>query len=341
MTANLRLVTAAEMRELDRATIEACHATGEALMERAGAGVAEAMERRYGPALALRVIVLAGTGNNGGDGFVAARHLARAGADVIVAFVATESRPKAPDAGRNWDRLQGEARVQRIHAPVARDVAILGQGIEKASVVVDALLGTGVSGVLRDPIRTAVEVVNRARAVMVPVLAVDTPTAVDLSSGQPSDPAVRADLTITFHRPKTGLRTKFGAALAAAAVAVPACSISRSPGTPRACALRSAPIIASAVIAGRAAVDAQRSRRPRRSSSNSVGSSAGSGGSWSDVESTAAARVEGAVMAGQAYPDAAPVATGRRARSASPSARSMRQSAARSASATSTAGRWC
>ena len=84
-----------------------------------------------------------------------------------------------------------------IHAPVARDVAILGQGIGKAAIVVDALLGTGVRGVLRDPIKTGVDVVNRARAAMVPVLAVDTPTAVDLSSGQPSDPAVRADLTIT------------------------------------------------------------------------------------------------------------------------------------------------
>ena len=72
----------------------------------------------------------------------------------------------------------------------------------RPSVVVDALLGTGVRGELREPIRSAVELINRARADMVPVLAVDTPTAVDLSSGQPSDPAVRADLTITFHRPE-------------------------------------------------------------------------------------------------------------------------------------------
>jgi NAD(P)H-hydrate epimerase len=111
--------------------------------------------------------------------------------------------------------------VTLIHAPVARDVAILGHGIEKAAIVVDALLGTGVRGALRDPIRTAVELVNRARAAMVPVLAVDTPTAVDLSSGQPSDPAVRADLTITFHRPKTGLATRMGRALAGRVLVAP------------------------------------------------------------------------------------------------------------------------
>ena len=73
--------------------------------------------------------------------------------------------------------------------------------------------GTGVRGALREPIRSAVEVIGRARAAGVPVVAVDTPTAVDLSSGEPSDPAVRADLTVTFHRPKTGLLTRRGAAL--------------------------------------------------------------------------------------------------------------------------------
>ena len=112
-------------------------------------------------------------------------------------------------------------RVTPVHAAVARDVAILGQGIEKAGVVVDALLGTGVRGALREPIRSAVELIRRAREAGVPVLAVDTPTAVDLTSGEPSDPAVRADLTITFHRPKTGLLTKRGAALAGRVLVAP------------------------------------------------------------------------------------------------------------------------
>lgn len=197
---------------------------GELLMEHAGTAAAAAAR-----ALALDtdrwgrgpIVILAGPGNNGGDGFVAARRLARAGAHVVLAFVASEARPKGRDAARNWDRIVNDDRVTIIHAPVARDVAILGQGIEKAAVVVDALLGTGVRGELREPIRSAVEVVNRARAAMVPVLAIDTPTAVDLSSGQPSDPAVRADLTITFHRPKTGLLTRMGAALAGRVLVAP------------------------------------------------------------------------------------------------------------------------
>lgn len=197
---------------------------GERLMEHAGTATAAAAR-----ALAIEtdrwlkgpIVVFAGPGNNGGDGFVAARRLAKSGAPVVVVFVAGEGRPKGRDAARNWDRLLREPGVTLIHAPVARDVAIFGQGIEKASIVVDALLGTGVQGELREPIRTAVELINRARAAMVPILAVDTPTAVDLSSGQPSDPAVRADLTITFHRPKTGLRTRMGAALAGRVLVAP------------------------------------------------------------------------------------------------------------------------
>jgi NAD(P)H-hydrate epimerase len=194
------------------------------LMEHAGTAVAAAVRalavdtERWGHG---QILVLCGPGNNGGDGFVAARRLARAGAHVVVAFVASEGRPHGSEAGPNWDRLDAEPFVNRVHTPVARDVAILGQHVEKASVVVDALLGTGVRGVLRDPIRAAVELVQRAREAGVPVVAIDTPTAVDLTSGEASDPVVRADLTVTFHRPKLGLLTRRGAALAGRVLVAP------------------------------------------------------------------------------------------------------------------------
>jgi len=80
------VLSAAEMRQLDEATMRG-HSSGAALMERAGAGVVEAMERRYGPVLGLRVLVLCGTGNNGGDGLVAARRLRERGALVTVGVV--------------------------------------------------------------------------------------------------------------------------------------------------------------------------------------------------------------------------------------------------------------
>jgi ADP-dependent NAD(P)H-hydrate dehydratase / NAD(P)H-hydrate epimerase len=197
---------------------------GGRLMEHAGAAVAaatRAVAQDQGRLTGGPILVLCGPGNNGGDGLVAARRLARAGLPVVAVLVSAGNRPATPDAAKNWDRLAAEPTATRIHAAVARDVAILGQGIEKASVVVDALLGTGVRGALRDPIRSAVELIRRAREAGVPVVAVDTPTAIDLTSGEPSDPAVRADLTVTFHRPKTGLLTKRGAALAGRVLVAP------------------------------------------------------------------------------------------------------------------------
>jgi NAD(P)H-hydrate epimerase len=166
-------------------------------------------------------VILAGPGNNGGDGYVAARRLALNGGKVVVAVVANEARPRGASAARNWDRIANDRGIAKVHAPVARDVAVFGQDIDKASVIVDALLGTGVRGPLREPIRSAVEMVERARRAGIPIVAVDTPTAVDLSSGEPSEPAVVADLTVTFHRPKTGLLTRRGAAHAGRVLVAP------------------------------------------------------------------------------------------------------------------------
>ena len=186
-------------------------------MEHAGTAVAAAVRAlatdlgRWGTG---PIVILCGPGNNGGDGFVAARRLALAGASVIVAVVAADARPRGrrrrPGTGTASRATRGSSRSTRRSPATSRCSAI---GVEKAAVVVDALLGTGVRGALREPIRSAVEVIGRARAAGVPVVAVDTPTAVDLSSGEPSDPAVIADLTVTFHRPKTGLLTRRGAAL--------------------------------------------------------------------------------------------------------------------------------
>jgi NAD(P)H-hydrate epimerase len=216
-------IGAEALRGADRRA-QAMGVTGTRLMEQAGCAVAAATR-----ALAVQterwgkgpILILCGPGNNGGDGFVAARHLSRHGAKVIVALVSGEGRPAGKDAARNWDRLDAEDHVERVHAAVARDVSILSQGIEKAAVVVDALLGTGTAGPLREPIRSAVELIAKARRAGTPIVAVDCPTAVDLTSGDLSDPVVRAHLTVTFHRPKTGLLARRGAAVAGRVLVAP------------------------------------------------------------------------------------------------------------------------
>jgi NAD(P)H-hydrate epimerase len=216
-------IGAETMRGADRRA-QAMGISGMRLMENAGCAVAAAIK-----ALAVKtgrwqkgpILILCGPGNNGGDGFVAARWLSRQGVRVVAVLVGTEGRPTGKDAARNWDRLEAESNVERIHCEVSRDVSILGQGVEKASVVVDSLLGTGVEGPLRDPVRSAVELIGRARRAGVPILAVDTPTAVDLTSGDLSDPVVQAHVTVTFHRPKTGLLARRGSAVAGRVLVAP------------------------------------------------------------------------------------------------------------------------
>lgn len=216
-------MSAESMRGADRRA-QRMGTPGAQLMEQAGAAVAiaaAALLVQTGRADAGPVLVLCGPGNNGGDGFVAARHLAAHGHRCAVVLVATEEEPGTRDARLNWTRLADRQLVDRLRAPFARDVGILSSGVEKAALIVDALLGTGIAGPLRDPVRAAVELVWRGRAAGVPVLAVDTPTAVDLTSGQQSDPVVRADVTVTFHRPKQGLLTRTGRALAGLVLVAP------------------------------------------------------------------------------------------------------------------------
>jgi NAD(P)H-hydrate epimerase len=216
-------IGAEAMRGADRRA-QALGVSEERLMEQAGTAVAAAVRAlavdtdRWGKG---PIVILCGPGNNGGDGYVAARRLALNGGRVVVAVIASEARPSGAASSKNWDRIARDPGIVKVHAPVARDVAMFAQGIEKAAVIVDALLGTGVTGPLREPIRTAVEVIDRAHRAGIPVVAIDTPTAVDLSSGEPSEPAVRADLTVTFHRPKTGLATRRGVAHAGKVLVAP------------------------------------------------------------------------------------------------------------------------
>ena len=214
---------AAAMRGAD-ARAQRLGTPGEWLMEQAGTAVAAAakalMVSTDRPRGSL-VLILCGPGNNGGDGLVAARRLAEQGVSTEVVLLSGSGAPSTPDAARNWERLDGLERVHPVTTARDSDVALYLNGIERAGLVIDALLGTGVSGSLREPVRTAVDVAVRARQGRVPVLAVDTPTSVDLSTGEPSNPVVRADVTITFHRPKVGLSARVAKLLAGRVLVAP------------------------------------------------------------------------------------------------------------------------
>src|SRR5438034_1681006 len=185
------------MRALDRWTIE--HGTpGHVLMERAGAGAARALcerlHRPRGP-----VVVVCGRGNNGGDGFVVARHLRRARVPVEV-WLAARPEEVRGDAARMlaaWRRARGA--VHALAAPA--HVEALARRLARAAAVVDALFGTGLNAPVTGVAATAIAAINAAGA---PVLAVDIASGLSADTGAPLGAAVRATMTATFGHPKVG-----------------------------------------------------------------------------------------------------------------------------------------
>ena len=211
-----KLLTGPQMREADRRTIEEVGLPGVVLMENAGAGVVASLKDRFPDWRRRRILVLAGAGNNGGDGFVIARRLLMDGGRVLVLLF-----------GRA-ERLKGDARTNhrvfvniggKVREIVERSQLIAQEPIfSHVGLVVDAVFGTG----LQRPVTGVIaEMFQRINDADLPVMAVDIPSGVCADSGKILGVALRADWTVTFAAEKIGHRLHPGAGLRGELIRVP------------------------------------------------------------------------------------------------------------------------
>ncbi|HUU02907.1 MAG TPA: NAD(P)H-hydrate dehydratase [Myxococcota bacterium] len=193
----IALFNAAEMRELDRIAISEIGIPGPVLMEVAGRGCADAVESllpQDGPG---KVAIICGKGNNGGDGLVAARHLSLSGREVDV-FLLAEPGSLCGDAALNLGILE---RLGQAVRPVTDAESLSAVRLDEYDVILDAILGTGLSKEVRGFFARVIEAINASG---VPVVAVDMPSGISGDSGRVMGTAVRATQTVTFGHPKPG-----------------------------------------------------------------------------------------------------------------------------------------
>lgn len=205
----MKIVTVAEMKNLEKAAIEEYGVPGIVLMENAGVEVVKQIESILGCLHNKKISVFAGTGNNGGDGYVVARHLHNQGAKVKV-FVIGSRENVIGDALTNLQIITNMG-IDILEVMNQHDWDKVKIAITFTDCLVDALLGTGFAGQLRENMAQAVECMNKMNKM---IIAIDIPTGVDGDTGQIKSVAVKASYTVTFALPKQGLLLYPGASYA-------------------------------------------------------------------------------------------------------------------------------
>lgn len=192
------ILTAAEMKEVDRLTTARYRLPGLTLMENAGRSAAEFIQSRFRDLPSRRIVILCGKGNNGGDGFVIARHLRKMGANPEVYLIGT-ARDVKGEAATNLNRWK---KIGKLNPDAALSKEFFSK-LPPGAIIVDALLGTGVRGVVEGRWRDVINAVNE-REPWTHLIAVDIPSGLHADTGEVAGAAIVADHTITFTAPKAG-----------------------------------------------------------------------------------------------------------------------------------------
>jgi len=167
------------------------------MMENAGAAATKRLVEKLGDVKSKNVLVFAGLGNNGGDGLVIARHLAGHGSSVTVFLLGESNNIRSEECSWNWNLLEKMKSVKLLTGVNLEHLNNL-----EFDIIIDGILGTGISGEIREPQASAITFINKSNAFK---LAVDVPSGVDPDTGNKNSPHVIAGVTVTFHRMKVGM----------------------------------------------------------------------------------------------------------------------------------------
>ena len=162
------------------------------MMENAGHGVADFVVSKFKNLKNKRIVAVCGTGNNGGDGFVASRHLAGHGAKVTVILLGSPSDLRSEEARLNWGIIEKMDSIEIIFGKELTDE--IKEKIAKANIILDSIFGTGIKGEIREPFASAIDAINKSKAY---VLAVDVPSGFDPNTGHIHDKCVKADAKLS------------------------------------------------------------------------------------------------------------------------------------------------
>ncbi|RDJ31655.1 MAG: NAD(P)H-hydrate epimerase [Crenarchaeota archaeon] len=165
------------------------------MMENAGASAVRRLVEKFGDVQSKNILIFVGMGNNGGDGLVMARHLAGYGAIVTVRLLGTPEKIKTEESKWNWSILEKMQSVQLLYGDELNFNF-------KTDIIIDGILGTGITGSIREPYASAINFINNSNSFK---LAVDVPSGLDPQTGETANVFVKANMTVTFHKMKQGI----------------------------------------------------------------------------------------------------------------------------------------
>ncbi len=167
------------------------------MMENAGAAAVKRLVEKFDDIKSKNILVFAGLGNNGGDGLVIARHLSGYGSNVTIFLLGEPDNIRSEECSWNWNLLE---KMKSVKLLTGGNLDVLNN--LEFDIIIDGILGTGISGEIREPQSSAITFINKSNAFK---LTVDVPSGVDPDTGNKNSPHVIADMTVTFHRMKVGM----------------------------------------------------------------------------------------------------------------------------------------